>query len=333
MIVVFRADAGVLQGSGHVMRCLTLARELLARGHAVHFVTAPAGIGWLDDAIAASGVEVHAAVADELGADTLLGLSPDWVVVDSYRIDAGDISALGSAVATLAVVDGDARGIRVSLYLDNNLGAENDHLDLPGELLGGSAYALVRPAITAERREAPWLLAGTPRVVAFMGGTDPAGLIVDVARALVRVQTECVVTVIAPDAHRAAVGGVLGSGGRVVAPTQELPAILGKADVVVSAAGTSAWDLATLGIPAVLVGIVDNQELSLRRIAEAGLAETIDVFAGGVAALDALPGLVDTLLADGQERERLSRAGMALFDGRGPQRIADALEARVRVLL
>ena len=62
----------------------------------------------------------------------------------------------------------------------------------------------------------------------------------------------------------------------VVSPGQQLPRLLGDADVIVCAAGTSAWDVSAIGKPAVFLGIVDNQMVSVGQIREHDLGPVID---------------------------------------------------------
>ena len=326
MRVVFRADASVTQGSGHLMRCLTLAEAVRDRGHEAVFVSAISAVGWLAEHLAATGFDVHPAVADELDAGAVLALDPDWVVVDSYRIDAGAISGLAARAHVLAVVDGETRGIDAALYLDQNLGAERQPPPATGTMLAGARFALVRGEIVAQRRPEPEALRRPPRVTAFIGGTDPTGVIVGVAAQLAVVRAEFELTIVTPEAWHRGVRAALGSrAATVLAPTPELPALLGDADVIVSAAGTSAWDVCTLGIPALFIGVVDNQSASLAEVVERGLALGIDLGEGEPVELVA--GHLGRLLSDASLRRDLSARCLRLFDGRGAQRVVEAMEA------
>lgn len=329
MRVVLRADAGRIQGTGHVMRCLTIASELRRRGHDVHLAVS-VDVPWLVDVIDASGFVVHPADDDALDSEQLLSLEPDWVIVDSYRIDAGAITELARSVRVLAVIDGDDRSIGASLFLDQNLGAEDR--DWPDavrhRLLGGAHYALVRDEILLQRRPEPWVTRTAPvRVVVFMGGTDPSGVTVPVIRALAPLADRAQLDVIGPQAVLAAIAtlGIPRDRLRMHEPTPELPSILGGADVVVSAAGTSAWDIASLGIPSALLAVVDNQRASLREVVSGGFALGLDVEDEG-GDLSGLAGIVDRLATDTDLRERLGRQCLQVFDGLGKTRVAEALE-------
>jgi spore coat polysaccharide biosynthesis predicted glycosyltransferase SpsG len=307
------------------MRCLTLAEEVRARGHEAVFVSAIASVGWLADHLASTGFTVHPAVADELDLDTMLALEPDWVVVDSYRIPAGIVSALAEVVPVLAIVDGNTRGIVASLYLDQNLGAERQPVPPSGVMLAGSSYALVRREILQQRRAQPARLRETPRVTAFMGGTDPMGVIVGVAAQLAAVDVPFELVIVTPDVWHGEVRAALGGrAATVLAPTTDLPALLGNADVVVSAAGTSAWDVCTLGIPALFIGVVDNQSASLTEVVERGLALGIDLAKGDPVEL--VSAGLRQLLSDDSVRAHLSARCLAQFDGRGGERIVEAME-------
>ncbi len=183
-LVVFRVDASIEIGTGHVMRCLTLAEALEATGASVHFICR-AHVGHLIDLIQAKGFEVTELPADpdwiplssEAGTDTDTGLSmlyhaswlettlsrevtqcrsilqrlrPDWLVVDHYALDLRWERALQSTSRKLMVIDdlGD-RKHQCDLLLDQNYGARPaKYSRLVPEtcrMLLGTDYALLRP--------------------------------------------------------------------------------------------------------------------------------------------------------------------------------------------
>lgn len=329
MRVLLRADAGHDRGTGHVMRCLTLAEGLVSRGHDVALMGAIDEVGWLVGHIAATGIEVIGCATDELDARRIAHAGFDRAVIDSYWIDPAAIAALNESVPTLAIIDNTDRGIRASWYLDQNLGAEDRQWSavVTPSLLAGSNYALIRDAILAERRPGHGSLEGRrPRVVVFMGGTDPGGVMVDVAASIAAVRPAAEVVAITVDrlvervTHEFAPLPAVA----VLPPTDDLPRLLGSADVVVSAAGTSAWDVCAMGLPAVLVSVVDNQRASLAQALARGVALGVDGTAPGTASDTGR--LLMTLLEDADLRRQLSSTALSAFDGMGKDRVAAALE-------
>jgi len=282
-------------------------------------------LAWLRAAVEASGMRVIPAAADSLDLDELLALEPDRVVVDSYRIDAAAITELNEALPVLAIIDGDDRGMRATWFLDQNLGADDAWPHVP-RFLAGATFALVRRAVLSARRPEPWRIVGDPpRILSFMGGTDPTGSSARVAASLAALARPLDLTVIAPVDDHAAVAAAAPAGTTVIAPTPDLPALLAAADLVVSAAGTSAWDVCTLGTPAVLVGVVDNQSASLAAATRAGLVLGVDAAIEGPDAVAGVGALVARLLDDETLRRELSTASRALFDGQGAERVVDAI--------
>jgi UDP-2,4-diacetamido-2,4,6-trideoxy-beta-L-altropyranose hydrolase len=192
MKIAFRTDASLEIGSGHVMRCLTLADALRAQGAQCCFISR-AHPGNLIDAIALRGYEVktlpatvqqaQAAInfdkqlndgqnvalahAAWLGcnwktdaaqsAKALAELQPDWLVVDHYAIDQQWETALTPRYKKLMVIDDLAdRSHQCDLLLDQNLGRQpQDYRELvPVEcqVLTGPQYALLRPEFAALRQ-------------------------------------------------------------------------------------------------------------------------------------------------------------------------------------
>ncbi len=332
MIFVIRADAGVVQGTGHVMRCLSLAEKLLERGHQVHFLTNESNIVWLESAIEGSGVRVSRVEVDSIDLETIKGFNPDWLIVDSYQIPAQEISEVNNSIPVLAIVDSDSRGIEATLYLDTNLFA--DKLDWPGDLanrlLAGSKYSLIRNQVMEQQREEPWTLAGTPaNLLVFLGGSDPYDYSPLVARALAGLELDFQATFIAPERLHETVRLGLGdaiSKVQLIGPTPALATFYRSADVVVSAAGTSSWDVCTLGIPSLLLAVVDNQQFSLAQIAENGLCLTNNLTDGQPGKIGDLTSQIYSLVTDLHLRKQLSKTALSYFDGKGRDRVVDRLE-------
>ncbi|SFT81901.1 UDP-2,4-diacetamido-2,4,6-trideoxy-beta-L-altropyranose hydrolase [Halomonas saccharevitans] len=209
-VIAFRADASRLIGSGHVMRCLTLADALAAQGADCHFLCRVHD-GHLIERISAHGHRVHRlslpdepdgegaspavtedvpAHADWLGVawavdaeqsrHVLAALQPDWLVVDHYALDERweDIVTPGGC-RVLVIDDLADRAHRADLLLDQNLGRRAvDYADLVPEgcrVLVGPTYALLRPEFADWREASLARRQGQPRLerlLITLGGVD-----------------------------------------------------------------------------------------------------------------------------------------------------------------
>ncbi|WP_234661240.1 glycosyltransferase [Agromyces marinus] len=244
-----------------------------------------------------------------------------------------EIDLLAADGNVLMVVDGDVRGVRAHLYLDQNLGADRHpwpDIARDRQLLGAQ-YALIRRSVVEARRPRPWNWPEreAPRLVVMLGGSDPRGLTGLVAAELARIDHDLRVTVVVPPGAREAVARRLGADPRfsLIETTPRLVDHLAAADLVVSAAGTTAWEICTLGLPAVLLAVVDNQRESLARASELGLCVGADV-----TERDDLGGLAESvrsLIADEPLRRRLSERCLEHFDGGGARRVAETMERHV----
>ncbi|WP_255565921.1 PseG/SpsG family protein [Mumia sp. zg.B21] len=326
--VVVVCDIGPTLGSGHAMRCFALAQELLGRGWTVDFAADVASIGWVERRLKSAGIGVvapvpHDRARSELGADA--------IVVDSYVMSAADHAALRTnGVPVLALVDHDLAGALADVYVDQNLGAELEEIAVPpgSRRLAGVRYALMRDDILAQRPRDPSLPAadGPPRVLGVFGGTDPVGATVAAAEALVRTGSPFVATMVA--ARPALADALARIETRpdqeivVVSPLNDLAHVARQQDIVLSAAGSSSWELLCLGVPTALLAVADNQLEGMRRAVAASVVAGLGDARHGLG-----PTAVETLvhlLQDHAFRARLARAGWEAVDGEGRRRVADA---------
>ena len=333
-----RCDVGPRRGIGHVMRCLALAEELRERDADVVFVCDSHTVPWANDQIVARGIPVEPAVhTPDEHVELVARLGLTALVIDTYDLDPAVNAAVRRAgVPVLALVDGDLRGAEADLYLDQNLGSELDNPELPAGAirLAGLDYVLLRDEILDLRPSVPPAEsepAGVPRVFAFFGGTDAYGAGPHVVAALAATGVPFDATVVAPSPELVdAVEAVeLGPGQLVeaIGPTSKLAATVVASDLVISASGSSTWELLCLGATAGLVCVVDNQVMGYERTVATGAA-------AGVGVLSELKGdhstavpVLRRLLTDPAERARLAAAGWRLVDGKGRARVADALLA------
>ena len=331
--VVFCCDAGPIKGIGHVMRCIALAEELASRGTECVFVADLIGVAWAADQVTSRGFGVHQhdAGAPDL-AESVLSLGPDAVVLDSYDAPptvSADVRAAG--VPVLAIIDGDARGQSGDLYLDQNLDAEHWPGPKGATRLAGVDYALLRNAVLALRPSRPFVGSKSrpPRVVAYFGGTDAFGASPPVTTALACSGEPFDATVVAarPDLRSALHALPLAEGQRltVVEPTNRLMALAADADLVISASGTSLWELLCIGAATAVVTVAANQEIGYARVlasgAAAGLGDLDGIRADPARAAEELR----RLLRDVAHRDRMRATGWAMVDGLGRRRVADAL--------
>ncbi|MDP6781724.1 MAG: glycosyltransferase, partial [Alphaproteobacteria bacterium] len=109
---------------------------------------------------------------------------------------------------------------------------------------------------------------------------------------------------------------------RVLPPGDIVP-LMAVADLALCAGGTTALELASLGVPMVLVTVADNQESGAAALAGAGCAR----LAGrGIGALPDAARALGDLLRDAAACKDMGRAGTTLVDGNGAARISEAIQ-------
>jgi spore coat polysaccharide biosynthesis predicted glycosyltransferase SpsG len=109
---------------------------------------------------------------------------------------------------------------------------------------------------------------------------------------------------------------------------QDMVALAAEADAAVGAGGSSVWERACLGLPTATVVLADNQAEMIGRLAQAGAALALDARSAGFEA--ALATTWDHLIGDRELRWRLSERSSELCDGRGAERVADAILDSIR---
>jgi spore coat polysaccharide biosynthesis predicted glycosyltransferase SpsG/GNAT superfamily N-acetyltransferase len=332
MRILMHCNSGPELGVGHAVRSVALAEQALTMGHEVTFVgvlegdlvrrqLARLGVGVIDvPSVADVDAAVARAVADR---------GPDVVHIDSY--DTGQhvagARADGGRHLLSRVEDGPFGRSGADVVVDPNFGAERvprgpDDSKL---LLRGSRYAPLRAAVT-DRRGAWQLREHVRRVLVVMGGTDPHGLTPRVLDLLGRTGMPLEVTAVVGSGACKPCGSAAEAhpclSVALVPPVDDLPGLMVESDVVVSAAGTSVWELCCLGVPMALVLAVDNQRVGYDRVVATGAAAGLG--AGDELHTDAAADLLRAVLADQGVRRQLSAHARSVVDGRGAWRVVAA---------
>ena len=328
--VAIRCDALAAKGTGHLVRQTALAQELRARGHRVT-LHGECDVAWARAQAGRVGL-----TSEPVGDDSPARCAADGVdavVIDGYDFPTSlgaDLRARG--VPVLAMVDDDfGRHQEADVFVDQNLGSAD-----PGTpaWLVGPRYVLLRDVVR-DRRGTPAASNTPPRVLVVFGGSDPFGGCPVAAELLLSIGLPVdVVAIAASDERRAELAALdVGEGQRleVLGAQDDLPGLALTCDVVVSAAGSSVWEFACLGVPTALVCVVDNQVTGYE-----AATDELAVPLGRLAALredpearDAARTAMTRLLEDDRWRAELADGGRALVDGDGRVRVADAIEALV----
>lgn len=315
MMYVFRADAGIDIGNGHIMRCLVLADDLKSRGARTHFICREYR-GHLRDFILKRGHEVTLlpAWSDEQTQDTSAEQSvyanpvpfsemtdadqtaelverwhPQWLIVDHYGIRAQWHRRLRPHTEKIMVVDDLTEGsFDCDVLLNQNLGsAEADYTKrVPAEcvLMTGPRYALLRPEFEQLRDEA---LAKRKtsrtlrKVLVSVGGSDPNNLIAAILDQLSKV------TEFQRNEVTIAVGSQSPHNEDLLVRIKKLPfhelvfdaanmaELMLEADYAIGAAGASSWERCCMALPSIVFALADNQKPAATALAAAQAVKLI----------------------------------------------------------
>jgi UDP-2,4-diacetamido-2,4,6-trideoxy-beta-L-altropyranose hydrolase len=339
MKAVLRCDASPRIGSGHLSRCLTLARGLLAEGFVVEVAThAPSEHtrAW----IAREGCSVVDAGA---GSDVTAAEGAALVVVDGYDFPPSFHEALRRDDRLVCVIDDLAAApVRGDVVLNGNLYAEELVYDVPAGavLLCGPRYALVREEFVAARaaREARAWSEEASRLLITMGGADPTRetekALAALEHTLLTSPLDVKVVVGAANPRSEAIRHLAAAQTKhrveVLVDVRAMGALMEWCDVALSAAGGTCLELSCVGVAAAAVVVADNQRGVGGALRARGLMDVVGLDAGEAVDAAVLAGSVARLLADAPRRRAMELAQRACVDGAGRERAAARLAMLVR---
>ena len=338
---VIRADASVAIGTGHVVRCRTLAQALIARGWRVTVATRDLAEG-LARGLERAGIRIFPIANDSpIGNEPVaiarnVGAGPTLVVADHYGLDTtwfASMRRLAPTAILMAIDDLADRPLPVDLVLNQNLGATPDAYEglvaEPARVLVGSTFALIRPEFAELRARGRARDGRVDRLLVFMSGADPADV---TARAIAGVRhlgRPIDVVVGATYPHQATLRAAIASNPAIAmhVDSDHVAALMERADLAIGAAGSASWERCALGLPAVIVTMADNQLDVGRHLVEAGAAISLGWHASVVPS--DFERAIRVLCADPSRVVAMSSAAAAVTDGRGTERVVAEIEAVV----
>lgn len=358
MQIVFRCDASVQIGSGHVMRCLTLANALRERGtqatiicreHPGHLFSLIEDTG---HRLIALPPPVATTMEGRLAHSAWLGTSQaedaeqviaalksighvDWLVVDHYALDSEWESRMHGHVARIMVIDDLAdRRHDCYLLLDQNFYADMEtRYDglVPDDCvrLLGPKYALLRTEFRKVREQLRQRNGSIRRIFVFFGGSDltnETAKALEAIKQLDRPEIGVDVVVGAANPHQDAIATLCDSmpEARLHVQVSNMAELMGSVDLAIGAGGSTTWERCAVGLPAIVLSLAENQVAIAVGTDEAGVLEYLgncrDVSA------ERLTSEVKHFMENPNRLTAMSETARELIDSKGSERVCRALE-------
>jgi UDP-2,4-diacetamido-2,4,6-trideoxy-beta-L-altropyranose hydrolase len=329
---IFRTDASVSIGGGHVRRCLVLADALVKCGWEVGFVCSAAAAA-IVPGLGARGF----ALIDPAAFDNAAAPGCDLLVVDDYKLDATFESACRPWAKRILVIDDLAdRRHDCDVLLDQSPGRGRDAYAglVPAvcEVLLGPSYALIDRRFRAARRQRR-AIANVVRIFVNFGTTDAANATAIALDAIDQAKLGAAVDVVLGGAapHLAALRARLDAG---VMPTlihvdvDDMAALMQCADLAIGAGGVGALERCALGLPSAILTVAPNQIQNATALGATGAA----LYLGDIGARMAseIAKVLKDLGADAAARAAMSAAAARLVDGLGAARVRASCDVPLR---
>ena len=338
--VLFRANAGPGIGLGHLHRSLALAAVLTVSDVESVFLLNEdtPSLGWVREQgfpVVSLGHTESWTEVDSLATEKTASIAGcDAVVVDDHEAGGPYLARLREAgMYVIARDDLALHPFPCKMVINGNADAES----LPYSSVSGDTSYLLGPSYIVLKEEfwkpvSPRLPECVGNVLLILGGTDQYELMPEILRLLDEVAGDFSVTaVVGPYFHNAEAVEVAASRARrstkVISSPRDVCSLMLEADLAISAAGQTLYELAAVGCPTIAVAVASNQLGQLRALADAGTVAMAGDATSDKDVMDGIGSTVNALLADANARNAMSVTGQQLVDGQGAKRVAAAIRA------
>ena len=357
MKIALRIDASNHIGTGHFMRCLTLADELKKQGAQIRFISRNLPTH-LSDMLTENGMEYlplslddAKEAADELAHAGWLGTSQaqdaqatvkaltnhlwDWIVVDHYALDKRWESAVRGSCKKLMVFDDLAdRQHDCDVLLDQNYYADMQtryisKVPAHCQLLLGPRYALLREEFRTLREKVKVRAGDVKKILVFFGGVDVDNYTSLALQALselnITLQVDVVIGAQHPNREQIQLA-CMAHGYTCYVQTSRMAELMAEADLAIGGGGTAVWERCCLGLPAVSICVAENQR---KQIADAAEIALLYAPISKRNLVEVIRGHVDSLLENPSLIKLISGTAMKFVDGSGVFGIVKELHIQI----
>ncbi len=350
--IIFRCDASSEIGWGHFKRCYALAEIAQQSGrYKVHFLCRP-----LPKSLEKKLRDIHASV-QVLDQDATLEQDLAYlhslfdlmtrkniiVVLDHYDWTTECFRELKAdpRVLLIAFDDGLKRHYHADFVVDANIFSERNSHSVAGDcqLLLGPKYTMIREEIHTLRQSPLEKMAENFQFLVTLGGGDRWGHALKAIEAvrMTSMKFETHIVVGSQWAHAEKAKRIIGNHPRIhfYEDPSFFPQLLTRADLALTAGGTTTYELAYLGVPMLTMTLVPHQLPIAKGWEELGIADYLG------SAEFVTPDLILNKLTYWMDRDQdLENRGLAaqrIVDGRGKFRVLEraqkVIQSRIDAVL
>lgn len=356
-IFLIRADGNAVIGAGHMMRCMSIAEELRRIGDAektVCFVCADEASAAMAEA---HGFESYCLKTDYKDMESefpawrelLAGLSEGGgrknlnILVDSYYVTDSYLAGLKGFGTVILMDDLGRRCFPVDCVVNYNAPARQAVYEKLYEgrntrLLVGSSYIPLRRQFLEARKKSFGQQAeeekrpagSVPRVLITTGGGDICNIGGRILEEIYQpgLEFDLVLGRFSPHYNKMKALEETCENVHICCDVTDMAELMLRADIALTAGGSTVYELAALGVPFICFSYAENQEQLVEYVGREGIAGSAGAWHrddGGT--LDRIRAQFQELLQNDKLRARYRQKEMAMADGHGAERLAAALTA------
>lgn len=324
--ILIKADGNKDIASGHIRRCLSIAEALKKKGAAVSF--------WFSDQ---ESPDLFKQFCSSENAFSYSMTPPEekaeLLLLDSYSITEDEFASYRKYAVKTAYIDDLCHfDPDVDMVINYDPAPPKDLYHAPVQLLG-TQYAPLREQFAGCSFMAR---PAANRIFISTGGTDPCHIIEKLLKefytdrhwtALSILHCDVVMGAFFDDKYKSSLKLIARRypGITINEGVQDMVSLMSSCDIAITAGGTTLYELCAAGVPSIAFTMADNQVEFTKRFHE---REAI-YYVGDARKDNALPrnlaARLFAILPDKQARTSLSANARRLVDGRGAERIAEAI--------
>lgn len=350
MRIYFRVDSSKEIGTGHLMRCLSLAEELKKNGAEIIFICRKQGDN-SSEILKAKNFKVKylAEIADESpdrklahsnwlktsqvqdAIDTLKVMKKaDWMIVDHYALDEDWQEVVGEKADKIMVIDDLAdRNHKADILLDQNY--FEDFASRYDELVGsscqkllGPAFAILRDEFAEQRKNLAERSGSIESIFISFGGVDADNYTQKVLNELGSFGGKIVIVAGASNPNFESLQKYKEAKKNIILhkSVNNMAELMANSDLAIGAGGSTTWERCALGLPSIVIPIAENQIEGSRALHDKQVISYCEI--------NDLEELLELHLSNKAINKEMSDNGLKLVDAKGAKRVAANLLIKLR---